>query len=77
MLPSVALNLNGLLVICQNDNTSPGGAPGGKSLALTGDANLDKQSSDISAEEIREVISVPDSLWKETTLFAPLLAEGI
>ena len=50
------LNLNGLLVTHQIDNTSPGGAPGGKSVPsrLTRDANLDTQSSDISAEEIRE-----------------------
>ena len=39
----------------QIDNTSPGGAPGeNQSVALTKDANLDTQSSDISAEEIRE-----------------------
>ena len=36
-------------------------------LALTRDVNFDKQSSDISAEEIREVILVPDGLRKETT----------
>ena len=28
-------------------------------------------------QRIREVIPVPDSLWKEITFFASLLAEGI
>ena len=49
------LSLNGLLMIRQIDNTSPGvGGPvrrEGNSLALIRDANLDTQSSDISAEE--------------------------
>ena len=51
------LNLNGLLVIRRIDNSSPGGGvrqEGNQSLALIRDANLDTQSSDISAEEIRE-----------------------
>ena len=74
------LNLNGLLVTRQIDNTSPGGAPGGKSLALTRDANLDTQSSDISAEEIRESGRSFQSLivcGKKLLLYASLLAEGI
>ena len=63
----------------KNDNTSQGGEPGGKSV---NGSHLDTQSSDISADEIREsgreLIPVPDSLWKETTfLHASLLAEGI
>ena len=49
-------NLYGLVVIRQIDNSSPGGGGGGGVLEIspTRDANLDTQSSDISAEEIRE-----------------------
>ena len=56
------LNLNGLLVTRQIDNTSPGGGAAG--ILVPGSRNrrnLDTQSSDISAREIRE------NLWKETT----------
>ena len=48
---------NSLLVKSQNDNITPGrwGLTGEDlSRALTRDVNLDTQSSDISAEEIRE-----------------------
>ena len=38
-----------------------------KSLSLTRDVNFDTQSSDISAEEIRENVPVLDGLRKETT----------
>ena len=52
-----SLNLNCLLVKSQNDNPSPGAETGGnKSLALTREVNLDIQSSDNSAEEIRESV---------------------
>ena len=46
-------NQNGLLVMCQIDNFSPGAVTGGK-LALTRDKNFDTRSSDNSVEEIRE-----------------------
>ena len=56
----VRLNLNGLLVIQQIDNTSPGGgggAPGGKlvpgSHKKSRDANLD--NSDISKSEASDI----------------------
>ena len=80
------LNLNGLLVIRQIDNTSPGGAPeeGNQSLALTRDAILDTQSSDISAEpeeiHLRESGRSFQSLvvyGKKLLLYASLLAEDI
>ena len=75
------LNLNGLLVIRQIDNTSPGGAPGGKLVpGSTRDAILDTQSSDISAEEIRESGRSFQPLivsGKKLLLYASLLAECI
>ena len=56
-----------------NDNIQTGGSDGGRnqSLERTSEANLDTQSCDISAVEIRRelltqgvgVIPVPDSLW--------------
>ena len=46
----LTLNLNGLPVTRQIDNTSPGGAPGGKSVP--GFHKRCEQSSDISAKEI-------------------------
>ena len=49
-------------------------------MALTKDANLDTQSSDISAEEIRESGRSFQSLidcGKKLLLYASLLAEGI
>ena len=50
-----------------------------QSLALTRDANLDTQSSDISAEEIRQGgHSCPVVVCeKKLSLFASLLAEDI
>ena len=59
---AVVLNLNGLLVIRQIDNTSPGGAPGGKLVP----------GSHKRCELGHTVIRHPsrgdhDSLWKETT----------
>ena len=50
-------NHNSLLVKRQTDNTTPGGwglTGGDYSRALTREVNLDTQSSDNSAEEIRE-----------------------
>ena len=47
---------NSLLMKCKNDNPSPGAETGvNKSLALTREVNLDTQSSDNTAEEIREL----------------------
>ena len=60
------LNLNGLLVTRQIDNTSPGGAPGGNSgpgshkrckLGHTVIRHFSRGD-----QRIREVIQVPDSL---------------
>ena len=52
----------------KRQNPSPGDVTGGnKYLALTREVNLDMQSSDTAAEEIKEVIPVPDSLKKEAT----------
>ena len=49
------LNLNSLRVKRQNVNPSPGAETGGnESLALTSEINVDTQSSDNSAKEIRE-----------------------
>ena len=49
------LNLNSLLVICQNDNPSSGPVTGGNvSLAFTREVNLDTLSSDYSEEETGE-----------------------
>ena len=39
--------------------------------------NLSKFASLVHSRRIREVIPVPDSLWKETTFVRFLLAEGI
>ena len=70
LLSGLNLNLNGLLVIRQIDNTSLGGAPGGKlvpgshkrcELGHTVIRNFRRGD-----QRIREVIPVPDSLWKET-----------
>ena len=47
-------NQNSLLVKRQNDNTSPGDWSRKIRLALTREVNLDTQSSDSSAEEMRE-----------------------
>ena len=75
------LNLNGLLVIHQIDNTSPGGCARREiSPWLTRDANLDTQSSDNSAVEIRETGRSFQSLivcGKKLLLYTSLLAEGI
>ena len=78
------LNLTGLLVTRQTDNTSPGGATifhqGNQSKALTRDANLDTQSSDISAEEIRESGRSFHFLivcGKKLLLYASLLTDGV
>ena len=67
------LNLNGLLVTRQIDNTSPGGGgvPGGK-LVPGSHKRCELGHSVIrhfsrGDQRIREVIPVPDSLWKETT----------
>ena len=46
------LNLNGLLVIRQIDNISPGGRGGGARREIS--PWLSQETSDISAEEIRE-----------------------
>ena len=77
----VCVNLNCLLVIRQIDNHSPGGVTGGKLvLALTRDENFNTQSSDISAEEIRESGRSFQSLmvWgKKLHLYASKLAVGI
>ena len=69
-----SLNLNGLLVTRQIDSTSPGGCARREiSPWLSQEMRTWTQSSDISAidskgdKRIREVIPVPDSLWKETT----------
>ena len=65
------LNLNGLLVIRQIDNISPGGAPGGKLVPGShkrcelGHTVIRHFST--GDQRIREVIPVPDSLWKEIT----------
>ena len=56
------LNLNGLLVIRQTDNTSPGGVPGGKLVPGSHIRHFSREE-----QKTREVIPVPDSLWKETT----------
>ena len=65
------LNLNGLLMTRQIVNTLPGDAPGGKlvpgihkrcELVHTG-----IRHSSRGDQRIREVITVTDSLWKETT----------
>ena len=64
-------------MIRQIDNTSSGGGGGGG--ALTRDANLDTQSSDIS-EEIRESGRSFQSLivcGKKLLLYASLPAEGV
>ena len=68
------LNLNGLRVICQIDNTSPkGGGPGGKlvpgshkrcKLGHTVIRHFNFRRGD---QRIREVVLVPDRLWNETT----------
>ena len=72
---------------CQIDNTSPGGggggAPGGGTspwLSQLEYAHLDKQSSNISAEEIRESGKSFQSLTvcgSKLLLYASLLADGI
>ena len=53
--------MNNLLVKC---HTWGGLTPGGVQVtrALTREVNLDTQSSEISAEEVREVIPIPNSL---------------
>ena len=56
---STTQNQNRSLVKHQNDNISQG------AVTFTWEANFDVQSSDTSAEEIKEVIPVPDSLKKE------------
>ena len=49
------LNLNDLLVTLEIDNTSPGGAPGGKVPGSQKEMRTwTQQSWDISAREIRE-----------------------
>ena len=64
-------NQKKLLVICQIDKFAPAAVTGGQdSLALTRDVNFDTQSTDISAEGIREVIPVPDGLRKETAFIS-------
>ena len=71
------LNLNGLLVIRQIDNTSPGGAPGEKLVPGShkrcelGHTVIRRFSR--GDQRIREVIPAPDSFWEETT-FAPFFA---
>ena len=68
------LNLNGLLVTRQIDNTSPGGgggAPGGK-LVPGSHKRCELGHTVIrhfsrGDQRIREVIPVPDSRWEETT----------
>ena len=66
----MVLNLNGLLVTGQIDNTSPGGAPGGKSVPGShkrcelGHTVIRHFSR--GDQRIREVILVSNSLWKET-----------
>ena len=65
------LNLNGLLVTRQIGNTSPGRAPGGK-LVPGSHKRCELGQTVIrhfsrGDQRIREVIPVPDSLWKETT----------
>ena len=63
------LNLNGLLVIRQIDNISPGGAPGGKLVPGShkrcelGHTVIGHFSG--GDQRNREVIPVPDSLWKK------------
>ena len=68
---SIYLNLNGLLVICQIDNTSQGDAPEGKlvhgSHEKCGLGHTVIRHFSRGDQTIREVIPVPDSLWKETT----------
>ena len=69
--PTISESESGLLVTCQIDNTSPGGGPGGKSVP--GSLKRCKLGHTIirhfstGDQRIREVIPVPDSLWKETT----------
>ena len=75
------LNLNDLLVTRQIDNISPGvRQEGNYSATLTRIANLDTQSSGISAEEIIESGRSFQFLivcGKKTLLYASLLVEGI
>ena len=67
------LNVNGLLVTRQIDNTSPGGGvasggklvPGSHKKCELGHTVIRHFSR--GDKRIREVIPVPDSLWKETT----------
>ena len=65
---NLMLNLNGLLVIRQIDNTSPGGAPRGKLVPAPhkrcelGHTVIHFSRGD---QRIREVIPVLDSLWKK------------
>ena len=63
------LNLNDVLMIHQIDNHSPGAVTLGVGMGLvpSSHARCETQSSGISAEEIREVIPVPDGLRKEAT----------
>ena len=64
--------LNGLLMTGQVDNTSPGGGPGGKSVP--GSHKRCKLGHKViryfsrGDQRIREVIPVPDSLWKESSI---------
>ena len=67
------INLNGLLVTRQTDNTSPGGAPGGKSVPDSHKrcklVHTDIRHFSRGDQRIREVIPVPDSLWKNNNYF--------
>ena len=79
-VPKRNLNLNGLLVIRQIDNISPGGSvPGGK-LVPGSHKRCELGHTDISAEEIKESGRSFQSLivcGKKLLLYALLLAEGI
>ena len=71
------LNLNGLLVIRQIDNTSPGGCARREISPWFSQEMRTWTHSHFSRgdQRNREVIPVPDSLWKEATfvrLFATL-----
>ena len=57
----------GLLVTRQIDNTSPGAGGGGGSHKRCELGHTVIRHFSRGGQRIREVIPVPDSLWKETT----------
>ena len=74
IITALNLNLNGLLVTRQIDNTSPGGGGGAPVGKLVPGSNKRCELGHIvirhfsrGDQRTREVIPVPASLWKETT----------